>query len=127
GEAGVNYDGHLTDNDSTAAGAGQWWAGMNLRNLYITNLREYAGIYNAMDETGYNLTQGIFVNHLDFAHWYATWWALRIMDVIEHYDPDFIYTDRNSTQPFSGYKSGSGYKCDAIQRVLAHYYNRTLE
>jgi len=127
GEAGVNYDGHLTDNDSTAAGAGQWWAGMNLRNLYITNLREYAGIYNAMDETGYNLTQGIFVNHLDFAHWYATWWALRIMDVIEHYDPDFIYTDGNSTQPFSGYKSGSGYKCDAIQRVLAHYYNRTLE
>ncbi|MEO5915655.1 MAG: alpha-L-fucosidase, partial [Luteolibacter sp.] len=39
---------------------------------------------------------------------------------------DFIYTDGNSTQPFSGYASGSGYKCDAMQRVLAHYFNRTL-
>ena len=80
-----------------------------------------------MDKTGYNLTQGIFTNHLEFAHWYATWWALRIMDVIENYDPDFIYTDGNSTQPFTGYLSGSGYKCDAMQRVLAHYFNRTLE
>ncbi len=127
GKAGVNYDGHLTDSDNTALGVGQWWEGMDLRKLYITNLREYAGIYNAMDMTGFNLSQGIFVNHLDFAHWYATWWALRMMDVIENYDPDFIYTDGNSTQPFSGYASGSGYKCDAMQRVLAHYFNRTLQ
>ena len=27
-----------------------------------------------------------------------------MMDVIEHYDPDFIYTDGNSTQPFTGLK-----------------------
>ena len=119
------YDGNLTTNYN---GAGQWWgtAPFDLRKLYLTNLREYAGIYNAMDKTGYNLTQGIFTNHLDYAHWYATWWALRIQDVIENYDPDFIYTDGNSTQPFSGYKSGSGYKADAMQRVLAHYFNRTL-
>ncbi len=125
GQLGVPYDGNLTTNYN---GAGQWWgtAPFDLRKLYLTNLREYAGIYNAMDQTGYNLTQGIFSNHLDYAHWYATWWALRIEDVIENYDPDFIYTDGNSTQPFSGYKSGSGYKCDAMQRVLAHYFNRTL-
>jgi alpha-L-fucosidase len=127
GQAGVNYDGHLTDSTYTALGTGQWWQGMDLRDLYNVDLREYAGIYNAMDMTGYNLTQGIFVNHLEFAHWYATRWALRILDVIENYDPDFIYTDGNSTQPFSGYMSGSGYKCDAMQRVLAHYFNRTLE
>ncbi|MDP9035065.1 MAG: alpha-L-fucosidase, partial [Myxococcota bacterium] len=70
--------------------------------------------------------KGIFTNHLDYAHWYVTRWALRILDVIENYDPDFIYTDGNSTQPFSGIKSGTGYKADAIQRVLAHYFNRTL-
>ncbi len=125
GQLSVPYDGNLTTNYN---GIGQWWgtAPFDLRKLYLTNLREYAGIYNAMDQTGYNLTQGIFTNHLDYAHWYATWWALRIEDVIENYDPDFIYTDGNSTQPFTGYKSGSGYKCDAMQRVLAHYFNRTL-
>jgi alpha-L-fucosidase len=125
GKLGVPYDGNLTTNYN---GAGQWWgaAPFDLRKLYLINLREYAGIYNAMDQSGWNLSQGIFSNHLDYAHWYATWWALRIQDVIENYDPDFIYTDGNSTQPFSGYKSGSGYKCDAMQRVLAHYFNRTL-
>jgi alpha-L-fucosidase len=110
-----------------ASGKGQWWEGMDPRMLYIVNLREYAGIYNGMDKRGYNLNSGIFVNHLEFAHWYVTWWALRIMDVIENYDPDFIYTDGNSTQPFTGYKSGTGYKADAMQRVLAHYFNRTLQ
>ncbi|HEY8993365.1 MAG TPA: alpha-L-fucosidase [Lacunisphaera sp.] len=127
GKQGVPYDGNLTTDPNTALGMGQWWEGMDLRKLYTINLREYIGIANAMDQTGWALNQGIFVNHLEFAHWYATWWALRILDVIENYDPDFIYTDGNSTQPFSGYKSGSGYKCDAMQRVLAHYYNRTLE
>lgn len=127
GKQGVDYDGSLTNNESTALGTGQWWEGMDLRKLYTINMREYAGIYNAMDRSGWALSQGIFGNHLEFGRWYATWWALRILDVIENYDPDFIYTDGNSTQPFSGYKSGSGYKCDAIQRVLAHYYNRTLQ
>ncbi len=103
---------------------GNWiWNGYDLHFLYNVNLREYKGI----DDLVWNLPQGIFSNHLDYAHWYATWWALRIMDVIEKYDPDFIYTDGNSTQPFSGYMSGSGYKCDAMQRVIAHYYNRALE
>jgi len=71
--------------------------------------------------------RGIFYEHLDYAHWYATRWALRIMDVINKYDPDFIFTDGDSTQPFSGYATGTGYKCDAIQRVLADYYNRSLQ
>jgi len=54
--------------------------------------------------------QGIFQEHLDYAHWYATRWALRIMDVINKYDPDFIYTDGDSTGPFTGNKTGTGYK-----------------
>lgn len=53
--------------------------------------------------------------------------VLRIMDVIDNYDPDFIYTDGNSTQPFSGDKSGSGFKSDALQRVIAYFYNHTLQ
>ena len=49
------------------------------------------------------------------------------MDVIDHYDPDFIYTDGTGTQPFEGSHTGTGVKADAMQRVIAHYYNRALE
>ncbi len=123
GKIGVPYD---AVNLSLANGVGTWWQGLDPRLLYGINLREYVGIYDAMDSSNYTPVQGIFTNHLDYAHWYVTRWALRIMDVIENYDPDFIYTDGDSTQPFSGYLSGSGYKADAMQRVLAHYFNRTL-
>lgn len=125
GLLGVPYDGNLTTGYTPDS---DWWstAPFDLRKLYLTNMREYSGIYNNMDYKGYNLASGIFGNHRDYAHWYSTWWALRMMDVIENYDPDFIYTDGNSTQPFSGYMSGTGYKADAMQRVLAHYFNRTL-
>jgi alpha-L-fucosidase len=74
----------------------------------------------------YRPEQGIFQEHLDYAHWYATRWALRIMDVINKYDPDFIYTDGDSTGPFTGNKTGTGYKSDAMQRVIADFYNHTL-
>ena len=106
--------------------SGQWWENFDTRRLYNLNLCEYAGAVNP--GTGYfNPAAGIFTNHLDYCHWYATQWALRVLDVVENYSPDFIYTDGNSTQPFSGYATGTGYKCDAMQRVIAHYYNRTLE
>ena len=120
--AGVPYDAEsLRGSD----GAGTWWAGYDISHLYNTNLREYIGI-DTPTQGYWNPTKGIFVNHLDYCHWYATQWALRIIDVIEKYSPDFIYTDGNSTQPFDGYKTSTGYKCDAMQRVLAHYYNKTL-
>ena len=124
GKLGVPYDGAQV---SLATGVGQWWEGLDPRTLYGINLREYIGVYNGIDSMNTTIPQGIFTNHLDYAHWYVTWWALRIMDVIENYDPDFIFTDGDSTQPFSGLKSGTGYKADGIQRVLAHYFNRTLE
>jgi alpha-L-fucosidase len=117
-KAGVPYDGNLT----LADGKGTWWEGYDPRLLYTINLHEYQGL-----DVEFAPAKGIFQNHQEYAKWYATWWAYRIMDVIENYDPDFIYTDGNSTQPFSGLKSGTGMKADAMQRVMAHYYNHTLQ
>ena len=57
---------------------------------------------------------GIFTNHLDYAKWYTTQWALRMMDVVEHYDPDFIYTDGTVQGPFTGNGTGTGIKADAM-------------
>jgi len=118
-KAGVPYDA----NETLADGKGKWWEGYDPRLLYGVNLRAYKGVADAK----YRPDEGIFQYHLDYAHWYATRWSLRIMDVINKYDPDFIFTDGDSTGPFTGYATGTGYKCDAIQRVVADYYNRTLQ
>ena len=116
--AGVPYDGHLT----LADGVGKWWEGYDPRLLYGIDLREYIG----WDQDGWCPTSGILTNHDEYCRWYTTQWALRILDAIEKYDPDFIYTDGNSKQPFDGYLAASGYKCDADQRMIASYFNRTL-
>ena len=92
-KAGIPYDGHLT----LADGKGKWWEGYDPRMLYTIDLREYQGL-----DVEFAPLKGVFTNHQAYARWYATWWAYRMMDVIEHYDPDFIYTDGNSTQPFTG-------------------------
>jgi alpha-L-fucosidase len=117
-KAGVPYDANLT----LADGKGKWWEGYDPRLLYGINLREYKGL----TDFEYRPDQGIFSLHLAYAHWYATRWALRMIDVINKYDPDFIFTDGDSTGPFTGYATGTGYKCDAAQRVIADYYNHTL-
>ncbi|WP_197529236.1 alpha-L-fucosidase [Aeoliella mucimassa] len=119
--AGVPYDGNLT----AADGKGTWWDGLDPKDLYGIPLTGYPA-YEPIHLIAHG-RQGIFDHHQEYARQYATQWALRIMDVIDKYDPDFIYTDGNSTQPFSGKRSGSGWKCDAAQRVVAHYFNRTLE
>jgi alpha-L-fucosidase len=118
-KAGVPYDGAQT----LADGKGKWWEGYDPRLLYGIDLHEYKGV----DPVPYRPEQGIFQNHLVYANWYATQWALRIMDVINKYDPDFIFTDGDSTGPFTGYATGTGYKSDAMQRVIADYYNKALE
>jgi len=120
--AGVPYDAEALLGSS---GSGTWWQNFDISRLYLTNLREYQGI-DTPTQSYWNPTKGIFGNHLPYAHWYATQWALRMIDVIEQYDPDFIYTDGNSTQPFSGYATGTGYKCNAMERVIAHFYNEAL-
>jgi alpha-L-fucosidase len=118
-DAGVPYDGNLTLADAK----GKWWEGYDLRLLYGIDLREYQGF----DQNSSCPKGGILINHLDYCKWYATRWALRILDVINKYDPDFIFTDGNSQSPFDGLLSSTGYKCDAIQRVIADYYNHTLQ
>ena len=122
-KAGVPYDGNLT----LADGKGQWWEGYDPRLLYGIDLREYKGVESSA-HTGWSpAPAGIFSNHLEYAEWYATQWALRMMDVVEHYDPDFIYTDGTVQGPFTGNGTGTGFKADAMPRVMADYYNRTLQ
>jgi len=120
---GVPYDGNLT----LADGKGKWWEGYDPRLLYGINLREYKGVTAAAYSGWSPPPAGIFTKHLDYAKWYATKWALRMMDVVEHYDPDFIYTDGTVQGPFTGDGTGTGLKADAMQTVIADYYNRTLK
>lgn len=120
--AGVPYDGHLT----LADGKGKWWEGMDPRLLYNVDLREYQGVTKAANSPWSPPPDGLFNRHADYAKWYATWWALRMMDVVDRYEPDFIYTDGTGPQPFSGDHTGTGIKADATQRVIADFYNRSL-
>lgn len=120
---GVPYDGNL----SLADGKGKWWEGYDPRMLYGIDLREYKGVTKAANSGWSPPPAGIFINHLDYAKWYTTQWALRMMDVVEHYDPDFIYTDGTVQGPFTGNGTGTGIKANAMPLVMADYYNRTLQ
>ena len=122
-KAGIPYDGNLT----LADGKGKWWEGYDPRLLYGIDLREYETV-DEMAHTGWSPPKpGIFTNHLDYCKWYATQWALRMMDVCAHYDPDFIYTDGTVQGPFTSDGTGTGYKCNAMPTVMADYYNRVLK
>lgn len=120
---GIPYDGNLT----LADGKGKWWEGYDPRLLYGIDLREYKGVAREAASRWTPAPAGIFSNHLDYAKWYATRWALRMMDVVGHYDPDFIYTDGTVQGPFTGNGTGTGLKANAMQTVIADYYNRTLK
>lgn len=120
---GIPYDGNLTLND----GKGKWWEGYDPRMLYGIDLREYEGVDKNAHSPWSPPPAGIFSNHLEYAGWYAKNWALRMMDVVEHYDPDFIYTDGTVQGPFTGDGTGTGLKADAMQHVIADFYNRTLK
>lgn len=120
---GVPYDGNLT----LADGKGKWWEGLDPKYLYGINLREYETVAEAANSRWSPPQAGIFSGHLEYTEWYAKWWALRMMDAVDKYNPDFIYTDGTDQQPFSGSGTGTGYKCDAMQRVIADFYNKTLD
>lgn len=122
-KAGVPYDGNLT----LADGKGKWWEGYDPRLLYGIDLREYKGVSEAASSPWSPPPAGIFTNHLDYAKWYTAQWALRMMDVVEHYDPDFIYTDGTVQGPFTGNGTGTGVKANAMPLVMADFYNRTLQ
>lgn len=120
---GVPYDGNLT----LADGKGKWWEGLDPKYLYGINLGEYETVAEAANSRWSPPQAGIFSGHLEYAEWYAKWWALRMMDAVDKYNPDFIYTDGTDQQPFSGSGTGTGYKCDTMQRVIADFYNKTLD
>ena len=120
---GVSYDGTLTKAD----GKGKWWEGYDPRLLYGIDLREYESVATAAQSGWSPPKAGVFSRHLEYANWYAKQWALRMMDVTENYDPDFIYTDGTYEGPFTGRGTGTGYKCNAMQTVMADYYNRQLK
>lgn len=122
-KAGVPYDGHLTLED----GKGKWWEGYDPRLLYGIDLREYETVEDCANSPWSPPKPGIFSRHLDYARWYAKQWALRMMDVVHNYDPDFIYTDGTVEGPFTGNGTGTGYKSNAMQTVMADYYNNTLK
>lgn len=122
-KVGVPYDGNLT----LADGKGKWWEGFDPRLLYGIDLREYKGVIKAAESGWSPPPAGIFTNHLDYAKWYTTQWAFRMMDVVENYDPDFIYTDGTVQGPFTGDGTGTGIKANAMPLVMADYYNRTLK
>jgi alpha-L-fucosidase len=120
---GIPYDGNLT----LADGKGKWWEGYDPRLLYGIDLREYKSVEEKAHSDWSPPSAGIFTNHLEYARWYATQWALRMMDVVENYDPDFIYTDGTVQGPFTGNGTGTGLKANAMPLVMADYYNRTLQ
>ena len=120
---GVPYDGHLT----LADGKGKWWEGYDPRLLYGIDLREYKGVTKAAASGWSPPPAGIFTNHIEYAKWYNTQWALRMMDVVEKYEPDFIYTDGTVQGPFTGNGTGTGIKTNAMPTVMADFYNRTLK
>ncbi len=124
-KVGIPYDAaKLTLKD----GKGKWWEGLDPQRLYGKPMN-YSNLVNEgkpyiLEDIAFG-RKGIFGNDLDYAYWYATQWAMRMEDVIDNYDPDFIYTDGNGPHPFSGIRSASGYKCDAAARVIAHFYNKS--
>lgn len=120
---GIPYDGHLT----LADGKGKWWEGYDPRMLYGIDLREYKGVTKAAASGWSPPPAGIFTNHIEYAKWYTTQWALRMMDVAEKYEPDFIYTDGTVQGPFTGNGTGTGIKTNAMPLVMADFYNRTLK
>lgn len=120
---GIPYDGNL----SLADGKGKWWEGFDPKMLYGVDLREYKGVEENAHTDWSPPPAGIFTNHLGYAKWFATNWALRMMDVVKNYDPDFIYTDGTVQGPFTGNGTGTGFKANAMQTVIADFYNRSLE
>lgn len=121
-KAGVAYDGHLRKED----GKGKWWEDLDPRRLYGVDLRQYETVDSAAATAWAPPADGILVRHLEYVRWFATQWALRMMDVVENYEPDFIYTDGTKEGPFTGSGTATGYKCDAMQTVMADFYNRSL-
>jgi alpha-L-fucosidase len=120
-----NLKGEPYDAARKLDGKGTWWVGLDLKDLYGLDLA--AEVTPGADRRK-DFYHGVpeEISDKTFARWYCTKWFNRVKDVIDNYRPDFIYFDGTS-YPFSGIKSGRGYKSDALVRIAAHFYNSNLK
>ncbi len=100
-------------------GAGTWWEGLDLKDLYGIDLKgdDRAEVLPGRPE--------MFEHNREFARWYCAKWFRRAQDVLDHYAPDWFYFD-GSSYPFSGHGTGKGIVSDATPRILAHFYNQSI-
>ena len=115
-KAGVPYDAAARTKEN---GKGQWWAGLDPKDLYGIDLKEERNLGNGLTQVNQLFT------HADtraFAEWYCLKWFNRLKQFVDDYDPDFIYTD--GVEPFTGQRTAVGVISDAAVKVVAHYYNK---
>jgi alpha-L-fucosidase len=113
--AGVRYD---ADTLRKAAGAGQWWNGLDPQTLYtgphiripdgIVGAKAVVDWHNRHDGTWYETPPP------DDPH-FAEQWFLRCQDLVDSYHPDVVYFD-DTELPFG--QTGLD--------IVAHYYNASI-
>lgn len=121
--AGVPYDAASRTKES---GKGLWWEELDPRDLYGIDLK-------SEELPGKDVRTGFFtpINQLfthadtrEFAKRYCLKWFNRLKQVVDDYDPDFVYTDGN--EPFTGRGTAMGVVSDAAVKLVAHMYNQRL-
>lgn len=110
--AGVPYDGTLTKAD----GKGKWWKGLDPRELYAQNHPLSA---NADDPGAihgqWNWGNGASIPDADYCETFYN----RTVDLINKYQPDFVYFD-DTVLPLYPVS-------DAGLKIAAHFYNKNMK
>jgi alpha-L-fucosidase len=106
--AGVPYDGKLTK----AAGAGQWWAGLDPQDLYAQGHQPSNGFQSPNSiHARWNWGNGVTPP----TEAYCRKFLDRTLDLVDRYEPDLLYFD-DTALPFWPIN-------DVGLRIAAHYYN----
>jgi alpha-L-fucosidase len=119
--AGVPYDAAVR---TKAAGKGQWWEGLDPRDLYGIDLTIEGLPGKNVNDGFFTPVRDIFVHPETraFAKDYTLKWFRRVKQFVDDYDPDMLYTD--GTEPFTGGGTAKGVVSDAAVKAVAHMYNR---
>ncbi len=130
---GVPYDAaRLTKAD----GQGKWWQGLDPLDLYGKALPDEPAKGKWLDPSEKdgtsrygNMPDELADEDKDYARWYCTKWCHRVQDLIHNYHPDLLYFDGGGGDyyPFSGVGTGRGFASDAMQRIIADFYNTNLQ
>jgi alpha-L-fucosidase len=107
-----------------ADGIGQWWEGLDPKDLYGIDLQAEALPGKAIRDGFFTPVRDLFIQPASrqFARDYTLKWFNRMKQFIDDYDPDFIYTD--GSEPFRGRGTAKGVISDACVKVVAHMYNK---